>query len=323
MSRAFSGAALAVATLLVASDQAHAHATLAVGEAAPNSTYRGVVRIGHGCAGQPTTSVTVRIPEGMINAKPMPKPGWTISTTRGAYAKTYDYFGKPMPEGVQEITWSGATLPDDHYDEFVFVARVTDGFAPGSAVPIPIVQLCASGRHDWVGIPGPGQTARDLKEPAPAIRIVAAQAPSTTPVDGGGVRVGALTIASPWLRATPGGAKVAGGYLRISNGGSEPDRLVAASIPLAGRGEVHEMANRDGVMTMREVDGGLVIPAGGSVELKPGGFHLMFLDLKGPAKEGETVRGTLTFARAGTVEVTFSVAPAGARSPGAGGHAHH
>ena len=136
------------------------------------------------------------------------------------------------------------------------------------------------------------------------------------------VKAGSLTIEQPWIRATPGGAKVAGGYLRITNTGREADRLLATSIPIAGRGEVHEMSNEGGVMRMREVAGGLAIEPGRSVELKPGGFHLMFLDLSSPVAVGQPIRGTLTFEKAGRVEVSFEVAPVGARGP-VGGHAHH
>ena len=121
------------------------------------------------------------------------------------------------------------------------------------------------------------------------------------------IKVGSLQIEAPWLRATPGGAKVAAGYLRITNTGSEPDRLTGASMPLAARGEVHEMTMQNGVMQMRGLAQGLTIEPGKSVELKPGGFHLMFLDLKGPLKEGAKVDVTLTFEKAGSVTVPFPV----------------
>ena len=121
------------------------------------------------------------------------------------------------------------------------------------------------------------------------------------------IKIGTLQIEAPWLRATPGGAKVAAGYLRISNTGSEPDRLIGASTPLASRGEVHEMAMQEGVMHMRPLAQGLTIEPGKNVELRPGGFHLMFHDLKGGFKEGETVDVTLTFEKAGSVMVTFPV----------------
>src|SRR5947209_3499926 len=138
--------------------------------------------------------------------------------------------------------------------------------------------------------------------------IARAQAP--TPV-----KAGALQIEMPWLRATPGGAKVAAGYLRVTNTGSEPDRLLSASMPLAGRGEVHEMSMQGGVMRMRQLAQGLIIEPGKSVELKPGGYHLMFLDMKGALKPGESVPVTLTFEKAGTVTVTFPVGAVGGAAP--------
>lgn len=136
------------------------------------------------------------------------------------------------------------------------------------------------------------------------------------------VKAGDLTIERPWIRATPAGAKVAGGYLRITNSGTRSDRLLASSIPHAARGEVHEMSHEGGVMKMRDVEGGLEIRPGTTVELRPGGYHLMFMDLRQAVKEGEIVRGTLSFQRAGTVEVVFAVAPIGAPGPG-GDHSHH
>ncbi len=129
------------------------------------------------------------------------------------------------------------------------------------------------------------------------------------------IKAGALQIEAPWLRATPGGAKVAAGYLRITNTGSEPDRLTGATMPLAGRGEVHEMSMQNGVMKMRGLEGGLTIEPGKSVELKPGGYHLMFLDMKGALKQGETEQVTLTFEKAGSVTVPFPVQGVGAGAP--------
>jgi copper(I)-binding protein len=143
--------------------------------------------------------------------------------------------------------------------------------------------------------------------------MVSAQpaAPQHTPAQA--VTVGNLVIEQPWIRATPGGAKVAGGYLRITNRGSEPDRLVGVSIPLAERGEVHELIREGEVMKMQPVQGGIEIKPGQTVELKPGGYHLMFLDLKAGAKEGDAVPGSLSFEKAGTAQVTFPVAGMGAQ----------
>ena len=141
------------------------------------------------------------------------------------------------------------------------------------------------------------------------------------------VKAGDLVIEAPWSRATPGGAKVAGGYVKITNTGKQADKLIGGSIPAAGAVEVHEMATVNNVMQMRRLDG-LEIKPGESVELKPGGYHLMFLQLKDGLKAGETIKGTLVFEKAGTVNVEFLVAPIGAASRDAkapakaGGHNH-
>lgn len=125
-------------------------------------------------------------------------------------------------------------------------------------------------------------------------------------------KAGSIEIDHPWSRATPGGASVAAGYLVLKNTGAAADRLVSATAPFAGRVEIHEMAVKDGVMTMRPLPAGVEIPAGATVALKPGGYHIMFLDLKTPLKEGTKVDGTLTFEKAGTVAVQFQVDPVGA-----------
>ena len=135
-------------------------------------------------------------------------------------------------------------------------------------------------------------------------------------------RAGSLVIEAPWSRATPGGAKVGGGYLRITNTGTAPDRLIGGSFALAGKVEVHEMRLEGDVMRMKPVEGRLEIRPGATVELKPGGLHVMLTDLKRPLKQGETVAGTLVFEKAGTVAITYQVGGVGAQSAG-GGHHHH
>src|SRR5690606_32451445 len=126
-------------------------------------------------------------------------------------------------------------------------------------------------------------------------------------------KLGALEIGHPWSRATLPGAKVSAGYLTVKNHGSTPDRLVSATAGIAGKGEIHEMTVKDGVMNMRPVTGGVEIPAGGEVKLEPGAYHLMFMELKAPAVEGVKFPGTLTFEKAGTVEVEFAVEKAGGK----------
>lgn len=133
-------------------------------------------------------------------------------------------------------------------------------------------------------------------------------------------KIGALVIESPWSRATPGGAKVGGGYMRITNGGAEPDRLIGGTMPLAARFELHEMSTQGDVARMRLLEQGLEIPPGKTVELKPGGSHAMFVDLKQPLKEGDTLKGTLVFEKAGTVAVEYAVRPIGSTGRATGHH---
>jgi hypothetical protein len=129
-------------------------------------------------------------------------------------------------------------------------------------------------------------------------------------------KAGALVIETPWARATPAGAKVGAGYLKITNAGQQPDRLVGGALSVAGGVEIHEMTTTDGIMKMRKLAQGLEIKPGQSVEFKPGGYHLMFTGLKDGLKEKQAVKGTLVFEKAGSVEVEYHVAPIGAQSPG-------
>ncbi|PDT89612.1 hypothetical protein CO669_12480 [Bradyrhizobium sp. Y36] len=126
---------------------------------------------------------------------------------------------------------------------------------------------------------------------------------------------GDLVITRAWSRATPGGAKVAGGYLTIENRGHSTERLQAASAAHALRTEIHEMAVNDGVMTMRPLEKGLAIAPGQVVTLAPGGGHLMFIGLDAPLHAGDQMPVTLSFERAGDVRVTLDVQAIGAQAP--------
>jgi len=138
------------------------------------------------------------------------------------------------------------------------------------------------------------------------------------------VEAGSLSLTDLWTRATPPGAPTGAGYLTITNHGTEPDRLVSASTPSAEKGEIHEMTVKDGVMTMRPIDKGVEIPAGGSITLAPGGFHLMFTGLKESFADGGKLPVTLTFEKAGTVETFLHIMPIGSKGPGgAEGHDGH
>ncbi|MCL4148681.1 UNVERIFIED_CONTAM: hypothetical protein GTU68_025562 [Idotea baltica] len=134
--------------------------------------------------------------------------------------------------------------------------------------------------------------------------------------------VGDLTLSHAWTRATPPKAKAGGGFIEIVNGGSDADRLIAASSDVAAKVELHEMSVTDGVMKMRELENGIEIPAGETVALKPGGLHIMFMGLKESFEEGTNVPVVLTFEKAGDVAVELPVAKMGAKSPD-GGHMNH
>ncbi len=120
-----------------------------------------------------------------------------------------------------------------------------------------------------------------------------------------------LVITDPVSRATPAGAPTGIGYMTIANTGEVPDRLVAASSPLADHVEIHEMSVANGIMTMHPVPGGLAVPAHGSVALRPGSYHLMLIGPKQPFKAGDAIPVTLTFERAGPERVDLAVKPLG------------
>ena len=118
--------------------------------------------------------------------------------------------------------------------------------------------------------------------------------------------VGPIKIEHAYTRATMPGQQVAGGFMKIENKSGPADQLISASSPIAGEVQLHEMAMEGNVMKMRQVKD-IALPAGGSVELKPGGLHLMFINIKAPLSAGETVPVKLKFAKAGEVEVKMPV----------------
>ncbi|MBM3491883.1 MAG: copper chaperone PCu(A)C [Alphaproteobacteria bacterium] len=125
------------------------------------------------------------------------------------------------------------------------------------------------------------------------------------------LKAGDLIIEQPWSRATPEGARTGAGYLVIRNAGKTDDRLLGASTGGAQRVEVHEMSMDGAIMRMRELPAGVALPAGGTLALKPGGYHLMFIDLKAPLKAGDVLSVTLRFERAGALTVEFAVRATG------------
>jgi copper(I)-binding protein len=153
---------------------------------------------------------------------------------------------------------------------------------------------------------------------AAAFALIASAAPAHD------YKAGSIQIDHPWARATPRGATVAAGYFKLTNTGSTPDRLVGGSSSASKEIEIHEMSMTDGVMRMRPMKGGLEIKPGQTVELKPGGSHLMMIDLKQQLQQGQRVKGTLVFEKAGSVDVEYAVEGIGGPPPAAGGmHMQH
>lgn len=164
---------IAFAMTICAAVTADAHITLEQGQALSGKAYKAVLRVGHGCEGKATIKIRVKIPEGLLSAKPMPKSGWSVEKVNGAYEKSYDLYGKPVKEGVDEITWSGGTLADDEYDEFVFRATVAKEISPGSRIYVPVVQECTEGAIErWIEVPAAGKSSDDYDTPAPYFDVV-------------------------------------------------------------------------------------------------------------------------------------------------------
>ncbi|WP_244564785.1 YcnI family protein [Rhizobium sullae] len=158
---------------LAGAASASAHVTLEKAEAPAGKAYKAILRVGHGCDGKPTTKFRVQIPEGILSVKPMPKAGWTIEKATGKYAKADPLYGKPVAEGITELVWSGGSLADDEYDEFIFRGVVANELAAGTKVYLPVVQECTDGAAErWIDIPAAGKTSDDYEAPAPFFEVI-------------------------------------------------------------------------------------------------------------------------------------------------------
>lgn len=144
--------------------------------------------------------------------------------------------------------------------------------------------------------------------------LAAASLASALPSRAHSFEKGSIKITHPWSRETPTGAGVAGGFLKVTNNGKETDSLVGGSFVASKHIEIHEMAMEGGMMRMRELPKGLEIKPGATVELKPGSFHIMFMELNKPFKAGDLVKGTLVFEKAGTIDVEYKIEPLGSKS---------
>lgn len=145
--------------------------------------------------------------------------------------------------------------------------------------------------------------------------LAATLASLSVPATAHDYKVGALEVAHPWTRATPATAQSGGGFLTVINKGTTSDRLIAARSAASDRVEVHEVRMENNVMKMRELEKGLEIPAGATVMLKPGGYHIMFMGLKAPFAKDAKVPLTLVFEKAGSLDIVLDVEALGAAAP--------
>lgn len=156
---------------------AHAHVTLAVPQATAGAPYQAVLRIGHGCEGTATHTVSVLLPPGFRDARPMPKAGWTLQLRHAPLVPHEERHGRRVDSDVVEVTWRATTreawLDNAHFDEFVLRGR-----APASAGPawFRVQQLCEHGRWDWSQVPASGTSTQGLKSPAVLLEVLPAAA---------------------------------------------------------------------------------------------------------------------------------------------------
>ena len=281
------------ATLLTVATGALAHVSLQTTQAQAGRPYQAVFNVGHGCDGSPTTRITVQVPTGFKSAQAQPHPGWTVDT-RGA-----------------SVSWTaaaGAALADHDRAQFVL-----DGTAPEKpgALWFKVLQTCEKGSTDWSQLPSAGASIAGLKTPAALLMVL-------------GEREFAAVQAQPlvdaaWIRSSVPGQQATGAFMRLK--ARETVQLVGVETPAAGVADVHEMKMDGDVMRMRAVPA-LELKAGQTLELSPGGYHVMLQELKQPLAVGATVPMTLIFRNAQGVQSKLELKlPVAAQAPGAGGAA--
>ena len=265
----------------------HAHAVLTEQTALSGSYYKGAVRIGHGCEGSATTGVKLFIPSGFEGAKPQPKTGWSLKITKAKLAEPYQSHGKTVSEDVVAMEWvassKDAALPDGAFDEFAFMTKLPEKAGP---VWLRVLQTCEKGQNDWAEIPASGTSTKGMKYPAALLTL---KAEGTAGAPAGNANV---AISDAWVRPTVTGQKATGAFLKLV--AKENSKLLSISSPIAGVAEIHEMKMEKDIMKMASIPS-LSLPSGKTVELKPGGFHVMLMDLKSPITNNSKVPLILHF----------------------------
>jgi periplasmic copper chaperone A len=156
-------------SLAALSFAAQAHITLETPRAEAGKSYKAVLRAGHGCEGSPIRELIVTIPAGVRGAKPMLKPGWRVDIERRHLEQPYQSHGRSVTEDVSQLRYSGGTLPEGFYDEFIIVGTLP---AQPGTLYWKVSQVCETGRIDWDQVPTSGQSPKELKSPAAVLEVV-------------------------------------------------------------------------------------------------------------------------------------------------------
>lgn len=326
---------LIVGAALTLSNATQAHVLLEQSQASSDQAYKAILKIPHGCGNQPTVKVRVVLPEGFYAAQPQAKAGWIIDTINGEYENSYTHHGQTLTSGVKEVTWSGGELPSDLFDEFIVAGQI-GSFHKETTLVFNSYQTCANGVElAWDQAPSGEHHQHGSKYPAPVLKVMAQEAEKAQSamenhndkhsdhsphLQNDAATIGSLKISSPQIKAMIPGAKVAGGYLNIENSGDQSDRLISVTSSDADRVEIHEMTMENDVMKMRQLKDGLLLPASETTELRPGGYHLMFMKPVRLFAEGEHVPAVLEFEKAGKIKLDFIVTNAKGQ---ASDHSHH
>jgi len=279
--------------LLAVAAAASAHVTLSGGSATVGSDYSAAFRVGHACEGaKATTGLAVRLPKGFILSDAQARKGWKLDVQKDT--------------GDGEVRWTAenpqAALPASERAEFVLRGKV-----PGTPATLwfKVKQTCDVGSTDWAEVPASGTSTAGLKSPAARLDVVAQG-------------VATVDVRDAWVRPSVPGQSGTGAFMKLT--APAGGRLVGISTPAAGVAEIHEMKMEGDTMRMRELPRGLELPPGQTVELKPGGYHVMMMDLKQALAKGATVPVTLKFEDAkgqkSSLELKLPVgAPAGVAAP--------
>jgi periplasmic copper chaperone A len=167
---------IATLAIIMPTSAVFAHVTLEDKAALAGTSYKAILKIGHGCEGSPTTAVKVTIPAGFSGAKPMPKVGWKLDIKTAKLAVPYDNHGKQVTDDVSEITWTATSkdsyLPEAHYDEFILRGGLPSKVAEGAAMWFKVLQTCEKGANDWAQIPTSGIDTKGLNSPAALLEII-------------------------------------------------------------------------------------------------------------------------------------------------------